>query len=39
MSTDQTNRGNMCIAIPGPSMLKMVVIMLMEPKMLLTPDT
>jgi hypothetical protein len=33
-----TKRGNLCIVIPGPRMLKIVVIKLIEPKMDDTPD-
>ena len=36
--TDHTNKGNLCIVIPGPRMLKIVVIKLIEPKMDETPD-
>ena len=31
--TDHTNRGDLCIVIPGPRMLEIVVIKLIEPKM------
>jgi hypothetical protein len=36
--TDHTNRGDLCIVIPGPRMLKIVVIKLIEPKMDEIPD-
>jgi hypothetical protein len=36
--TDHTNRGNLCMVIPGPRILKIVVIKLMEPKIDETPD-
>ena len=36
--TDHTNRGDLCIVIPGPRMLEIVVIKLIEPKMDETPD-
>jgi len=36
--TDHTNNGILCIVIPGPRMLKMVVIKLIEPKIEDIPD-
>ncbi|GJY65501.1 hypothetical protein Tco_0467739 [Tanacetum coccineum] len=36
--TDHTNRGDLCIVIPGPRMLEIVVIKLIEPKMDEIPD-
>ena len=36
--TDHTKRGDLCIVIPGPRMLEIVVIKLIEPKMDETPD-
>jgi hypothetical protein len=36
--TDHTKSGNLCIVIPGPRMLKIVVIKLIEPKIDETPD-
>ncbi len=38
INTDQTNSGSRCIVMPGPRMLKMVVMKLIAPKMLLIPD-
>ena len=38
IKTDQTKSGNLCIVIPGPRMLKTVVIKLIAPRMLLAPD-
>jgi hypothetical protein len=39
MSTDHTKSGRRCMVIPGPRMLKMVVMKLIAPRMLLAPDT
>jgi len=36
--TDHTNRGNLCMVNPGPLILKIVVIKLIEPKIEETPD-
>ncbi len=36
--TDHTKSGNLCIVIPGPRILKMVVIKFIAPKMLLIPE-
>ena len=36
--TNRTNRGNLCMVIPGPRMLKIVVMKLIKPKMGKTPD-
>jgi len=36
--TDRTNRGDLCIVIPGPRMLGIVVMRLIEPEMDETPD-
>jgi hypothetical protein len=36
--TDHTKRGDLCIVIPGPRMLEIVVIKLIEPEMGETPD-
>ena len=38
IKTDQTKSGNLCMVIPGPRMLKTVVMKLIAPKMLLAPD-
>jgi hypothetical protein len=35
--TDRTNRGDLCIVIPGPRMLEIVVMKLIAPKMDETP--
>ena len=35
---DHTNRGDLCIVIPGPRMLGIVVMRLIEPEMDETPD-
>ncbi len=36
--TDQTKSGSLCIVIPGPRMLKIVVIKFTAPRMLLAPE-
>ena len=36
--TDHTKSGKRCIDIPGPRILKMVVIKLIAPKILLAPE-
>ena len=36
-STDQTNRGILCMSMPGARMLKMVVMKLMAPRIELMP--
>jgi hypothetical protein len=36
--TDHTNRGNLCMVNPGPLILKIVVMKLIEPKIEETPD-
>ena len=38
INTDQTKSGNRCIVIPGPRILKMVVIKLIAPRILLAPE-
>ena len=38
MRTAQTKSGSLCILIPGPRILKIVVIKLIAPKILLAPD-
>lgn len=35
---DHTNNGSLCIVIPGPRILKIVVIKFIAPKILLIPD-
>lgn len=39
ISTLQANKGTLCICIPGARILKIVVIKLIEPNMLLNPET
>lgn len=39
ISTLQANRGTLCICIPGARILKIVVIKLIEPNILLNPET
>jgi len=36
---DQTKSGSLCILIPGPRILKIVVMKLIAPKILLAPET
>ena len=38
ISTDQTKSGKRCMLIPGPRILKMVVIKLIAPRILLAPE-
>ena len=38
IKTDHTNKGRRCIVIPGPRILKIVVIKLTAPKIELIPD-
>jgi hypothetical protein len=38
INTDHTKSGNLCIAIPGARMLKIVVIKFIAPKILLAPE-
>ena len=38
IKTDQTKSGKRCMVMPGPRMLKTVVIKLIAPRILLAPD-
>jgi hypothetical protein len=38
ISIDQTNKGSLCIVIPGARILKIVVIKFIAPRILLIPD-